>query len=123
MPIVRVLVTALLAGAKDGATHSLAESGWLSNVTPEQLRELYADYSRRFITARTELAAMLGETSHNLPSDRPWFAEWYPEAIEAATWRREGRILCLAVEHHDQETPVALVVRCLTDDEIEDLRA
>jgi hypothetical protein len=47
---------------------------------------------------------------------------WFPEAMRAACWHKDGQILCLSLEQHDQETPIGVALRCLTEAEIAELR-
>ena len=77
----------------------------------------------QFGPAKQELASRYGEPQWSLPTDRAWFDGWYPESLEAAAWDFGDRIVCLAVDHHDKETPVTMCIRCLTAEELAGLSA
>ena len=101
----------------------LDATGWLGGKTSAEIKSIHRDYKAKFQSQKAELSKSLGEPTRSLPADRSWFDGWYPESLAAAAWDYQGKIVCLAVEHHDRETPVGLVLRCLTHDEIEDLSA
>ena len=114
----REVVSALLSEAPDAEPVFLEQSGWLEQPSEELLKSLYAKYRRRFRVVRAKLVKLLGEPAYESATDETWFGNWYPEALLAAAWFVQGKYLCLAVEHADKETPVALVLSCLTEEEL-----
>jgi len=99
--------------------HYLASTGWLSEATPGELDARYGEYSSLHAAARSELETHLGPAERSLPNDAEWFEAWHPEAFAAAVWRRQGKYVCLAAEHHDKEAPVSLALFCLSEQELE----
>lgn len=101
----------------------LADSGWLEGKSKKEVKAIYREFDGKLQLSKAELWKSLGEPKWSLPVDRDWFDAWYPESLFAAAWERDGKVICLAVEHHDQETPVGLVLRCLTQEELDELSA
>ncbi|MFO0906001.1 MAG: hypothetical protein U0939_23540 [Pirellulales bacterium] len=96
-------------------------SGWFddesSTSVAEAMDELGKHYERRLAT----LLQLLGPPAKTETASRDEISSWYPEAIRAVCWAIEGKTVCIAMEQHDRETPVAVVLRCLTDSEISEL--
>ena len=111
------VLNALLHSRPGSEPHYLASTGWLPDAPPQEL-EGYEEYSSRHAAARVELERLIGPAERSLPDDAEWFQAWYPEAFAAAVWRREGKYVCLAAEHHDKETPISLALFCLTEAEL-----
>jgi len=111
------VLNALLA-SEASEPHYLASTGWLTEATPEDLHARYAEYSSLHAAARFELESHLGPAERSLPTDADWFEAWYPEAFAAAVWRRQGKYVCLAAEHHDKEAPVSLALFCMSEDDL-----
>ncbi|MCX7423542.1 MAG: hypothetical protein NT013_28960 [Planctomycetia bacterium] len=103
------------------AIEHLEHTGWLDELTPEELEELYASYREKFRGALQTVRAEFGDPSYSLPANTDWFSQWYPEAFAAAAWKIKGGWLCLAAEHHDRETPISLLVRSLSPQELDEL--
>lgn len=103
------------------ATERLEHTGWLDESSPEELDELYDSYREKFKEALDAVRTELGDPGYVLPEDAEWFSEWYPEAFAAAAWKVNDGWLCLAAEHHDRETPISLLVRSLTTQELDEL--
>jgi hypothetical protein len=101
----------------------LAASGWLDGVSTKQRDAVLKKYRAVFEQKLAEVVALLGPPDQPDGSDLPAVADWYPEAIRAACWRRGNKTLCLALEQHDKETPLGVVLRCLSDEEIDELSA
>lgn len=113
----------LIASAPGAKPVYLDVTGWLEGKSEVEIQSIYRDYKSKFQPQKAALVKLLGEPTQSLPGDRDWFDNWYPESLHAAAWEREDKIVCLAVEHHDRETPVALVIRCVTRKEMNDLSA
>ena len=113
-----------LIGSAPGAKPVyLYATGWLEGKSAAEIKLIYRDYKAKLKSQTAELTKSLGKPARSLPTDRSWFDRWYPESLAAAAWECGDKMICLAVEHHDRETPVALVLRCLTHDGIDELAA
>src|SRR4051794_12056381 len=112
---------ALMASAPGADPVYVEATGWLGGTSPAALNSIYRDFQRKFQEQEGALVKLLGRPARRLPADRDWFDAWYPECLHAAAWERGDKVVCLAVEHHDRETPVGLVLRCVTRGEIEEL--
>ena len=115
------LIETIFAAGPSAKPYYLARTGWLDDAEPEKVEQIYREYSGKYRAALSELEELMDKPQRSLESDREWIRSWFPEAIEAAVWQRNDRYLCLAVEHHDRETPVGLVLRCLTAEELQEL--
>jgi hypothetical protein len=113
----------LIASAPGAKPVYLDATGWLEGKSAAEIKLIYRDYKAKLKSQTAELARSLGKPTRTLPTDRCWFDAWYPESLAAAAWDCGDKMICLAVEHHDRETPVALLLRCLTRKEIDDLAA
>ncbi len=105
----------------DAAPEYLDQTGWLEGSSPAEIDQLHAAFREKFPAARRKVEAQLGDPERVLPGDAEWFSTWYPEAFAAAAWRLDGKWLCVAAEHHDRKTPIALLVRAVTERQIEEL--
>ena len=112
-----------MASASGAKPVYLEATGWLEEKSPAEIKAIYRDFKGKFQPQKAALIKVLGKPTWSLPADRDWFDTWYPECLHAAAWEREDKVVCLAVEHHDRETPVGLVLRCLTREEIDELSA
>jgi hypothetical protein len=110
-----------LLDTAESTQDSLEHTDWLEGTTPETLEKLYVLYAAKFQDALVQLTAALGAPERTLPHDSRWFSGWYPEAFAGAAWWRKGKLVCLAAEHHDKETPVALILRSLTKQDLQEL--
>ena len=118
MPSLRAQLKTLMAARPPAKPVYLEATGWFYDVAPSKIVPIQRAFRKKFRAKRAELIELLGKPDWTLPGDRAWFDQWYLEALEAAAWKREGRILCLAVEHEDKESPVALALQCLTEREL-----
>lgn len=114
-------VTRLLAECPDAKPEYFERSGWFENPTAAEIREATKTYEKHYERRLAELIDLLGRPDQDERKDRSAIERWYPEALRAACWIKDGKTLCLALEHHDKETPVAVLLRCLTASEIEEL--
>jgi len=101
----------------------LEVTDWFWDVPREEVQAKIREFRDKFIPKRAELVEILGQPTRALPHDRDWFDQWYPESLEAAAWERGDTLICLAVDHHDSECPVALVLRWLPKSDLADLSA
>ena len=62
---------------------------------------------------------VLGEPTYTNRTDRKALDRWFPEAILAVCWVKDGKTLCLALEQQDRETPVGVLLRCESNQDIE----
>lgn len=113
----------LMASAPGATPVYLEATGWLEGKSPAEPKSICRDFKGKFREQEGALVKLLGKPARRLPADRDWFDAWYPECLHAAAWERGDKVVCLAVEHHDRETPVGLVLRCVTLGEIEELSA
>lgn len=98
-------------------------SGWLEERDIEQLEAIYKEYSEHYARRLETLTDLLGPPAQTEAMHREEIGTWYPEAMRAACWRRGEKTLCLALELADRAAPACVVVKCVTDDEIEELSA
>ena len=110
------------------ASHSstreyLAASDWLMDVDIDDVEAIEADFEARFEQALSRVRQVLGQPAFDDESDREAVDAWYAEAIRLAAWRHRDGLVFLAVEHHDRDTPVGLLVGYATQDEIDELSA
>jgi len=113
------VVERLLAGSPGAKPEYFEVSPWFSDVY--DIGPVIEEHTRHFKRRLAELAGFLGPPGQTDSTHRSEIGAWYPEAIRAACWNIDGKTICLAVEQHDKETPVAVLLRCLSDDEISDL--
>ena len=113
----------LIASAPGAKPVYLDATAGLEGKSAAEAKLIHRDYKAKFQSQKAELAKSLGQPMRSLPPDRSWFDSWYPESLAAAAWECGDKMICLAGEHHDPETPVARVLRCLTRKEINDLAA
>jgi len=113
-------VQRLLDSCPGAAPEYLESSGWLYDRSIEQVEAVVGEFTARFHGHLEQMTDLLGAPALSSEGGRDWLDSWCPEAIHAAAWRPDGNMLCLALEHQDRETPVAVTLRCLTDAEIEE---
>jgi hypothetical protein len=113
----------LISGTHGRTDLYIQATGWFFDVAWEDIEPIIREFRQKFVPKRVELIELLGEPTWSLPQDHDWFYRWYPEALEAAAWDRGDKVICLAVDHHDKETPVALLLRCFTKVELAKLLA
>ena len=96
-------------------------SGWFDDESSTSIAEAMDEFGKHYERRLATLSQLLGPPAKTETASRDAISSWYPESIRAACWTIEGKIVCLAMEQHDRETPVAVVLRCLTDSEISKL--
>ncbi len=116
------LINRLFSSAPDAAPEYLAVSDWMTDKPLDEIAETITKYEARFRQFSDEVVGILGEPTLTTVTDPDALSDWYPEAIHAECWRRDDKLLCLALEHHDRDTPVGVVLRCLTRSEIQELK-
>lgn len=110
-----------LANCRIGGHEYLKASDWMDSVTEEELDELYKEYILLARQACVDIAKMHGAPTHRFESG--FFTSWFPEAIYGSAWEIDKKVLFVAVEHHDREAPVGVVVGALSFEQIEQLNA
>jgi hypothetical protein len=95
-------------------------STWLDGDV--DLVELYAVWTSHWSSILDVCRATLGAPSFDDTTARTEVDAWYPEAKRIACWRRGDRLVYLAIEHHDRETPIAVTLGWISDAEIESMR-
>ena len=115
------LIERLFEECPGGISEYLDSSGWLDEVTDSDRAALYQRLTDRFFHFLQQIHQELGPPHQDTESHELAIQAWYPEAIRAACWLRDDKVMCLALEHHDKETPIAVVMLCLTLGEIKDL--
>ncbi|MFA6958871.1 MAG: hypothetical protein WC538_23615 [Thermoanaerobaculia bacterium] len=99
---------------------SIEDSGWLGDKSSAEIRKLNAAFRKRYDTLLLETIQLLGEPSVKYGAkDKP--PSWYPETLSLAGWDKSDRTVFLALVHHDQETPIAILFGSLTAKEIAEL--
>ena len=101
----------------------LASSDWPEDVDVEEGEVIEADFESRFEQALSLASERFGQPAYDDRSARATVDEWYPEAIRFAGWTYRDGLVFLAVEQHDRETPIALLVGSVTQSEIDELSA
>ena len=101
----------------------LADSGWLLDVDLDEVEVIEADLESRYQQALSRARELLGKPAYDDRSARATVDEWYPEAIRFACWFHRDGLVFLALEHHDRETPIGLLVGYITQREIEEIFA
>ena len=86
------------------------------------LEELYEVWNVQFAAALDVARGALGAPGYDDETAREDVDVWYAEAMRIACWRRDVRTVYLALEHADRETPIAVTVGWIGDDQIEALR-
>jgi hypothetical protein len=117
----RDIVDRLLRTAPGAKPETFEHSDWLTDVAAEELEGVYAEYEQHFVERLAELRRLLGAPDRTDEEGGDAIARWYPEAIRAACWERGGKTLVLALEHQDRDTPVSVVLQCVTAEEMEEL--
>lgn len=84
----------------------LAETGWFSDASPEEIESAYAEYSAAFGGWLEKLSGRLGVPTFTRGSNPELAEALYCEAFELAAWPKDGGYQILACGQHDRETPV-----------------
>jgi hypothetical protein len=113
----KATVDRLLAECPDAEPVYFNISEWFDDHTKDQVESVIKEYGKHYHQRLKELKALIGEPDQTEEANRDEINEWYPEAILAACWIRDGKTLCLALEHHDQETPVGVLLKCVSEEE------
>ena len=114
-------IAKLLAECPGAEPEYFEASDWLDDETKATRKKIIKEYETHYERRLQALIKLLGEPSQTDETHAKAIARWFPEAIRAACWNKDEKTLCLALEQQDSETPVAVVLRCLTDEEIEEL--
>lgn len=113
-----------LLKATPGAKPAFFEaSPWFDSESLTHIKKVIKTYEKHYERRLKELIGILGEPVQTERTHRQEIYKWYPEAIRAACWLVKSKTLCLALEQHDRETPVCVLLRCRTPDEIAELSA
>jgi hypothetical protein len=114
-------VDRLLAACPGAEPVYFEVSAWFDDDARDQVESVIKEFGKHYSRRLKELKAALGNPDQTEKTHRAEIESWYPEAIRATCWIREGKTLCLALEQHDQETPVGVLLRCVSADEIAEL--
>ena len=117
------IITQLLADCPGAETEYFETSAWFAEETKASVKKIIKEYEKHYERRLQALCKILGEPVQTEAEQGDEIARWYPEAMRAACWHKDGKTLCLALEQHDPETPVAVVLRCLSAEEIAELSA
>src|SRR4029450_4841228 len=110
-------------GSTTSTREYLADSGWLQDIDLDDVEAIEADFEARYDGALSRARELLGKPAYDDRSARATVDEWYPEAIRFTAWFHRDGFVFLALEHHDRETPIGLLVGSITQREIERLLA
>lgn len=113
-------IARLLADCPGTEPEYFESSDWLDDETKATRKKIIKEYEQHYERRLQALIKLLGDPGQTDATHAKAIAKWFPEAIRAACWDQDGKTLCLALEQHDSETPVAVVLHCLTDEEIEE---
>lgn len=116
------IIERLSSEAPDATPHELAVSDWMIDQSMEELEATVREFGQQFGNFATELETLLGTPTLTAANHSAEIEEWYPEAIQAACWTVDDKVLCLALEHHDRDTPISVILRCLTEQELTELK-
>ena len=100
-----------------------ANSDWRTDVDPEEVETIEANFEPRVEQALLRARERLGQPDYDDRSARSTVDEWYPEAIRLACWTHRDGLVFLAMEQSDSDTPIGLLVGYVTQDEIDELSA
>jgi hypothetical protein len=103
---------------RDSTREYLATTDWLGEHDLVDIERLEADLVAQFEESLAALVSRLGPFEYDDRSDRAAVDAWYPEALRFACWRHDGGLLFLALEWHDRETPIGLLVGFATQDDV-----
>jgi hypothetical protein len=92
-------VERLLAECPGARPEFFEASGWLSDESGDSIESIIDEYERHFCRRLDALKPLLGEPDRTEITHRDEIGQWYPEAIRAACWFQQGKILCLVLEH------------------------
>ena len=101
----------------------LAHSDWLNDRAIDEIEALESEFEERFDRQLAAAQAQLGPPAYDDQSERDAVDAWYPEALRFAGWRHRDGLLFLALEHHDREAPIALLIGFVTQAEIDERSA
>ena len=89
-----------------GEEHYLAERGWFTNRTNEELQAVYDEFDSKFDSFLNQFITVLSQPVFSELSDPELRDALYVEAIRIAGWSYQAGYAVLALVHHDKETPV-----------------
>jgi hypothetical protein len=116
------LIKQQLKNLEYGKFKYVEDTGWLERASADDIEKHYKDYAKKAQSLINEIIDLKGKTSHHSSQDN-FFETWFPELFYGAAWRVDGKYLFVGAVHHDKETPVALILGALTEDEIKELKA
>jgi hypothetical protein len=117
------VIAKLMKKSPGGDPEYFEASDWFEDASAAQIKKEIRKYEAHYERRLNELTSLLGERTQTDGAHRKAIEQWYPEAIRAACWQQKGKTICLALEQHDRETPIAVCLRCLSAEEIEELSA
>ena len=114
----RQTVDRLLAECPGGQPEYFEVSKWFDDKSEDEVQSVIREYRKHYHRRLKDLKVVLGEPDQTEATHRDEIDAWFPEAIHAACWVCDGKTLCLALDRHDRETPVGVLLRCVSADEI-----
>jgi hypothetical protein len=87
----------------------LQSTGWIDEGQISNLESIHQEYANLAQLKINSISSLIGSPKY-YSRDGDFFSNWYPEAFYAAAWEIEDKILYLAAEQHDKETPVSMVL-------------
>lgn len=113
------LLSGSLRRKTGGEPEVLEQSDWFDDELTTRVRQAaLRRFTKLFEERLAEAVEMLGPPLRTSETHGPEIAAWYPEAMRAACWQKDRKIICLTLEQHDQETPLAVVLHFLTPAQI-----
>ncbi len=104
-----------------GRYEYLKTTGWLDEAGDDVLESYYADYMDNARNVVDEVSGIYGPPKYSSDGG-DFFKDWYSAAIFAAGWVVEQKIVFVALEHHDRETPISVVIGAISNEQIAELR-
>jgi hypothetical protein len=96
----------------------LGHTDWLNDRQIDEIEALESEYEAAFERHLSEARERFGPPVLDDRSDRDAVDAWYAEALRFAGWPHRDGLVFLALEHHDRETPIALLVGYVSHGEI-----
>jgi hypothetical protein len=118
----QIIIKEQLAKCDQSDWQYLESTGWLDEASDEIIYSHHLAFTESAKVVTKKIAYLVGPPSY-LSNDTNYFDSWYPEAFYAAGWEIGDKILFVAAEHHDRETPISLLVGALQISRINELKA
>ena len=66
------LIETIFAAGPGAKPYYIAHTDWLDNVEPEEIEEIYREYSGKYRAALSEIEELMGKPQRSLESDGEW---------------------------------------------------